>query len=47
MKVNEHLSILFILSKKKASKDGKAPIWVRRKVDGERAEFSPGLKILP
>ncbi|WP_343703203.1 Arm DNA-binding domain-containing protein [Chitinophaga sp.] len=47
MKVNEHLSILFFLSKKKASKDGKAPIWARITVDGERAEFSLGRKILP
>ncbi|GEP98587.1 site-specific integrase [Chitinophaga cymbidii] len=47
MKVNEHLSILFFLSKKKASKDGKAPIWARITVDGERAEFSLGRKIFP
>ncbi len=47
MKINEHLSILFFLSKKKASKDGKAPIWARITVDGGRNEFSLGRKILP
>ena len=47
MKVNEHLSILFFLVKKKASKDGQAPIWARITVDGDRSEISLGQKILP
>lgn len=47
MKVNEHFSILFFLVKKKASKDGQAPIWARITVDGDRSEISLGQKILP
>ena len=47
MKINEQLSILFFLSKKKASKDGKAPIWARITVDGERSEISLSQKFLP
>lgn len=47
MKVNEHLSILFFLVKKKASKDGQVPIWARITVDGDRSEISLGQNILP
>lgn len=45
MKVNEHLSVLFLLEKSKASADGSTPIWVRLTIDGARAEFSLGQKI--
>lgn len=47
MKVNEELSILFWIWKKKASKDGRAPIWVRITVNGDRDGFSSGKKIHP
>jgi site-specific recombinase XerD len=47
MKVNEKLSMLFILEKSKMSKDGKAPITVRLTVDSKRAEMSLGHKVSP
>ncbi|WP_119079460.1 site-specific integrase [Chitinophaga alhagiae] len=47
MKVNEKLSILFLLEKSKISKDGRAPITIRLTIDGARAEISLGQKILP
>lgn len=48
MKVNEKLSVLFLLEKSKVSKDGLAPIWARVTVTGSpRAEFSLGKKIAP
>ncbi|WP_436484561.1 Arm DNA-binding domain-containing protein [Chitinophaga sp. ARDCPP14] len=47
MKVNEKLSILLILEKSKASKDGKMPITIRLTVDSKRAELSLRQKILP
>ncbi|AOM80993.1 site-specific integrase [Pedobacter steynii] len=47
MKVNEKLSILLILEKSKASKDGLTPITVRLTVDSKRAELSLGQKINP
>lgn len=45
MKVNQKLSILLMLEKSKASKDGKAPITVRLTVDSKRAELSLGIKV--
>lgn len=47
MKVNENLSVLFLLEKSKTSQDGKAPITARLTIDGKRAEFSLGQKIYP
>jgi len=48
MKVNEKLSVLFLLEKSKASKDGMAPIWARITVTGSpRAEFSLAKKVSP
>ncbi len=47
MKVNEHLSILFFLVKKKSDKQNRAPIWARITIDGLRSEISLGQKILP
>lgn len=46
MKVNEKLSVLFLLEKSKASKNGMSPIWGRITVTGSpRAEFSLGKKV--
>ena len=48
MKVSEKLSILFLLEKSKASKNGLAPIYLRITVEGTpRAEMSLGKKIDP
>jgi len=48
MKVNEKLSILFLLEKSKAGKNGLVPIYVRITVEGTpRAEMSLGKKIDP
>ncbi|MBC9909088.1 site-specific integrase [Chitinophaga varians] len=47
MKVNEHLSVLFLLEKSKASSNGSVPITIRLTVDGVRSEMSLGQKILP
>jgi site-specific recombinase XerD len=47
MKVNEDLSILFWTWRQKASKDGRAPIYVRITVKGDRDGFSSGKKIHP
>ncbi len=47
MKVNEHLSILFFLVKKKSDKAGRAPIWARITINGQRSEISLGQKIIP
>ncbi|MBO9594933.1 MAG: hypothetical protein J7599_18665 [Niabella sp.] len=41
---NQTLSILFNLKSKKATKDGKIPIYVRVTIDGYRDEFSTGCK---
>jgi hypothetical protein len=40
MKSNQKLSILFWLFKAKATKDGKAPIYVRVTIDGLEDEIS-------
>ncbi|WP_298712602.1 hypothetical protein [Chitinophaga sp.] len=40
MKVNEHLSILFLLVMKKSDKQNRAPIWARITIDGLRSEIS-------
>jgi len=47
MKINEELSILFWLKRDKGSKDGRAPIYVRITVNGNRDNFASGKKILP
>ena len=47
MKSNQKLSILFWLFKAKATKDGKAPIYVRITVDGLDDEISLGKKVHP
>jgi site-specific recombinase XerD len=47
MKVNDKLSILLLLERSKASKDGKTPITIRLTIDGKRAELSLGQKVLP
>ncbi len=45
MKVSENLSILFFLETKEASQNGKTPIYIRITVNGQRKEFSTGIKI--
>lgn len=45
MKVNEKLSILFLLEKAKKDKDNKCPITIRITIDGKRAEISLGKKL--
>lgn len=47
MNVRQNLSVLFYLKRKKATKDGKAPIYVRITIDGLRDEFAFGYKVLP
>lgn len=47
MKINEELSILFWLKRDKGSKDGRAPIYVRITVNGNRDNFASGKKIHP
>ncbi|ACT92144.1 site-specific integrase [Dyadobacter fermentans] len=47
MKSNQKLSILFWLFKAKATKDGKAPIYVRITIDGLDDEISLGKKVHP
>jgi integrase len=46
MHVKQRLSILFYLKRKKASKDGMIPIYVRITIDGLGAEISLGSKVL-
>jgi Arm DNA-binding domain/Phage integrase SAM-like domain len=47
MNVKQNLSILFYLKRKKTSKDGKAPIYIRITVDGLEDEMSLSCKVLP
>jgi len=47
MKSNQKFSILFWLFKAKATKDGKAPIYVRVTIDGLDDEISLGKKVHP
>lgn len=47
MKINEQPFHLILPLVKKASRDRKAPIWVRITVDGEHSEISLGQKLLP
>jgi Arm DNA-binding domain/Phage integrase SAM-like domain len=47
MKVNEHLSILFLLERSKTTADGLAPIYVRITVEGSRTPLSTGAKVHP
>lgn len=46
MNVKQRLSILFYLKRKKATKDGKIPIYVRVTIDGLNDEFSFSRKVL-
>jgi hypothetical protein len=46
MYVKQNLSILFNRKRKKATTDGKAPIYVRVTIDGLEDEISLGLKVL-
>ncbi|HUB59974.1 MAG TPA: Arm DNA-binding domain-containing protein, partial [Puia sp.] len=46
MHVKQHLSILFYLKRRKATKDGLIPIYVRLTIDGLQAEISLGCKVL-
>lgn len=46
MNLSQRLSILFYLKRKKVSKDGKIPIYVRVTIDGLEDEFSLGTKVL-
>ncbi|QES88889.1 site-specific integrase [Rhizosphaericola mali] len=43
----EQLRPLYYLSRKKERKDGKYPIWVRIRINGERKDFSTGLFVFP
>jgi integrase len=48
MRVSENLSILFLIEKTALSrKDGRAPIYVRITLDGQRSEISLGMRINP
>lgn len=47
MKFKQNLSLLFWLYRDKASKDGKAPIYVRITIDGTDTDISLGKKIHP
>lgn len=47
MKNYQKLTILYYLNRKKASPDGKAPIYVRITIDGQKKEFSLGFKTHP
>jgi Phage integrase SAM-like domain/Arm DNA-binding domain len=46
MHVQQHLSILFYLKRRKAGKGGMTPIYVRVTIDGLEAEISFGCKVL-
>lgn len=45
MKVNQSMSILFWLYTQKKDDSGKAPIYCRITLDGNRTQFSTGKKI--
>src|SRR5688500_12786944 len=45
MNVKQNLSVLFYLKRKKKSKDGKSPIYVRVTIDGLQDEISTGCKV--
>jgi len=46
MKINDKLSVLFLLEKRKMDKNGRSPINVRVAVEGSpRAEMSLGRKV--
>jgi site-specific recombinase XerD len=47
MKLNENLSVLFLLEKNKMRRNGTAPLTARITVDGSRAEISLGKKLPP
>jgi len=47
MKVNQDLSILLWLRKQRKDETGKVPVCVRLTINGVRAQFSLGIKVLP
>jgi hypothetical protein len=47
MKSNQKLTLLFWLRKGKATKDGKAPLYVRVTIDGKDEDISIGRKVHP
>ncbi len=47
MHLNQKLSLLFWLWNAKKDSEGRSPIYVRITIDGQRAQFSLGLKIHP
>jgi integrase len=47
MYVKQNVSILFYLRRKKVNAQGKAPIYVRLTIDGEKAELATGVSIDP
>jgi hypothetical protein len=47
MKVNQDLSILLWLRKQRKDESGKVPVCVRLTINGVRAQFSLGIKVLP
>jgi len=46
MYVNQRLSILLFLKRKKIAKDGKIPIYVRITIDGKSCELALGCTVL-
>ena len=46
MQVQQNLAILLYLKRKKASHDGRIPIYVRITIDGLQEELSSGCKVL-
>jgi hypothetical protein len=47
MKINDQLSVLFLLEKSRPSKEGLLPVTVRITLEGVRAEFMLGKYVLP
>lgn len=47
MQVHQNLKVLFFLNRKKAAKDGYAPIWVRITINSRQESFSLGVKAHP
>lgn len=45
MNVKQNLAILFYLKRKKTTKDGRIPIYIRITIDGREEEISMGLKV--
>ena len=47
MKINDQLSVLFLLEKSRPTKEGLLPLTVRITLEGVRAEFMLGKHVLP